>query len=281
MAFWAASAARCSPRAFADAHHRAAGVGHDRLHVREVEVDQAGLRDQVGDALDALAQHVVGVRERLLHRRALLDDLQNALVGNRDERVDLALEVVDAALRDLHALAALERERLGDDRDGQRARFARQFGDDRRRTGAGAAAHAGGDEDEVGAVEYHREIFARFFRRFAAEHSGLAPAPSPRVSPLPMWTVFDVLQLRSACTSVLTAKKSTPVSPASTMRLTALQPPPPMPTTLIVAACSGVTSLLGHRFLRKECELLRAVEDSSRSQFHMSLSQFATRARTF
>ncbi len=45
----------------ADAHHRGAGVGHDRAHVGEVEVDQAGDRDQVGDPLDALAQDVVGL----------------------------------------------------------------------------------------------------------------------------------------------------------------------------------------------------------------------------
>ena len=56
--------------------------------------------------------------------------------------------------------------------------------------------------------------------------------------------VADVTRLsvsapRSACTSELTAKKSTPLSPAAIMRLTALQPPPPTPTTLMVAACSG------------------------------------------
>ena len=49
----------------ADAHERRAGVGHDRAHVGEVEVDEAGDRDQVGDALDALAQDVVGLAEGL------------------------------------------------------------------------------------------------------------------------------------------------------------------------------------------------------------------------
>jgi hypothetical protein len=41
--------------------------------------------------------------------------------------------------------------------------------------------------------------------------------------------------IRSACASVLTAMNSTPVSPASTIRLTAFVPPPPTPTTLITA----------------------------------------------
>ena len=62
----------------ADAHQRRAGVGHDRADVGEVEVDEAGDRDQVGDALDALAQDVVGLAERLEDRRAALDDRRAA-----------------------------------------------------------------------------------------------------------------------------------------------------------------------------------------------------------
>ena len=191
IAFCAASAARCSPRAFADAHHRRARVGHDRLDVGEVEVDQARLRDQIADALDALAQHVVGIGKRFVERRLLLDDLQDALVRNRDQRIDLRFEFGDAALGDLHALLAFERERFGDDRDRQRARFARDLGDHRRRAGARAAAHARGDEDEIGTVENHREIFARVFGGFASD-VGFAPAPRPRVWLLPMCTVFSV-----------------------------------------------------------------------------------------
>jgi hypothetical protein len=37
--------------------------------------------------------------------------------------------------------------------------------------------------------------------------------------------------LRRACASVLTIQNSTPVKPASTMRFTALLPPPPTPMT--------------------------------------------------
>src|SRR5215212_9913010 len=52
-------------RAHADPEQSGAGVGHDRSDVREVEVDQARERDQVRDALDALAQDVVRHAERL------------------------------------------------------------------------------------------------------------------------------------------------------------------------------------------------------------------------
>ena len=60
----------------ADAHHGRAGVFHDRADVGEVEVDEAGDGDEVGDALDALAQRVVGDAERVEHARLLVDDLE-------------------------------------------------------------------------------------------------------------------------------------------------------------------------------------------------------------
>ena len=141
-----------------------------------------GLRDQIADAGDALAQHVVGVGERLVERRLLLDDLQDALVGNRDQRVDLRFELGDAVLGDLHALLAFERKRLGDDRDRQRAGLARELRDHRRGAGAGAAAHAGGQKDEIGAVEDHREIFARRFGRLASERRVRAGAQTARLA---------------------------------------------------------------------------------------------------
>ena len=49
-----------------------------------------------------------------------------------------------------HARPAFERERLGHDADGERARFTRELRDHGGRTGAGAAAHAGRDEHHVG-----------------------------------------------------------------------------------------------------------------------------------
>ena len=48
------------------AHQGAAHVRHDLLDVGEVEVDLARAVDQVRDALDRLAQHVVGDLEGLV-----------------------------------------------------------------------------------------------------------------------------------------------------------------------------------------------------------------------
>src|ERR1700742_1168524 len=61
----AASVAARAPAAgaHADPEQRAAGVGHDRADVGEIQVDQPRQRHQIRDALHALAQHVVGDAE--------------------------------------------------------------------------------------------------------------------------------------------------------------------------------------------------------------------------
>ena len=86
----AASAAACGAvlaAGRADAQQRRAGVLHDGAHVGEVEVDQARHGDEVGDALHALAQDVVGVLERLDHAGAALHDLEQPVVGDDDDGV--------------------------------------------------------------------------------------------------------------------------------------------------------------------------------------------------
>ena len=78
-------------------------------------------------------------------------------------------------------------------------------------------------------------ISSRWASAAAAPTSGSLPAPRPRVSSRPMSSFTSASLINSACASVLTAMNSTPLSPASIIRLTALTPPPPMPTTLITA----------------------------------------------
>mmetsp|Transcript_19257 Transcript_19257/g.32360 ORF Transcript_19257/g.32360 Transcript_19257/m.32360 type:complete len:303 (+) Transcript_19257:201-1109(+) len=67
--------------------------------------------------------------------------------------------------------------------------------------------------------------------------SGLPPAPSPRVSCAPIWMClsFGTGEVSRACESVLTIQNSTPLICDSIMRFTALEPPPPVPITLMVA----------------------------------------------
>ena len=68
-----------------------------------------------------------------------------------------------------HAALALELERLGDDADGEDAGLARRARHDRRRAGAGAAAHAGGDEGHVRAGEMVGDLVDRLLGGGAAD----------------------------------------------------------------------------------------------------------------
>ena len=108
MACSAAFCARLSPLACADRHQGRAALAHHRADVRKVQVDQAGDRDQLGDALDALAQHVVRREERLLDRGLLVDDLQQPVVRDDDQRVDALAEPLDALFGDPLAPGAFE-----------------------------------------------------------------------------------------------------------------------------------------------------------------------------
>ena len=94
---------------------------------------------------------MVGHRERVRECGFLIGDPEQILVRDDEKRIDVALQFLDAGFGKLHPALALELEWLGDDADRQDAELARDARDDRRCAGAGAAAHAGGNEHHVGA----------------------------------------------------------------------------------------------------------------------------------
>ncbi len=63
--------------------------------------------------------------------------------------------------------------------------------------------------------------------------SGSAPAPNPSVREAPSCTLLGTGLWYKACASVLHTMKSTPLTPTWVMWLTAFEPPPPTPITLI------------------------------------------------
>ena len=108
---------------------------------------------------------------------------------------------------------AFEMEGLGHDADGEDACSLRGAGDDRRRTGAGAAAHAGGDEAHMGAGQMI-EISASASSAAAAPICGCEPAPRPCVSAVPIWMRRSAALWANAWASVLATTNSTPSRPA-------------------------------------------------------------------
>ena len=157
------------PVAGGRAHHRHAHPLHDRLHVGEVEVDDPGDQDQVGDALDRLAQDVVGGDEGVEHRGLAVDDREQTLVGDGDHGVDGVAQRFETSGGLHQPLLALELEGLGDHGDGQGAQFGGQAGDHRRRAGAGAAAEPGGDKHHVGAAQRRNQCVGVLERGLPAD----------------------------------------------------------------------------------------------------------------
>jgi hypothetical protein len=96
IAFCAASMARFSPDAD-DAPIKAKPISAITVRtVGEVEIDQTGRDNEIGNSAHRLEQHVVGLVKRFQHRRGLGRDAQQALVGNDDQGIDARFQFFDA-----------------------------------------------------------------------------------------------------------------------------------------------------------------------------------------
>ena len=164
----------------ADSHVRKARVFHDGGDIGEVEVDKARVADQVADGLHRLAQDVIGDLKCVGEGDLLIGRVFQALVGNDDKAVDLAAQLLDALLGLRHTLTPLESERLRDDADSQHALLTRDLRHDGGRAGAGAAAHAGGDEHHVRVLERLADLVAALLGRLASDIGVRARALSVR-----------------------------------------------------------------------------------------------------
>ena len=149
-------------RRLARAHHGLAHLVHHRANIGEVEVDEAWLDHQVGHALDALIEHVVGHREGFGECGLFVRQPEQVLVGNDDESIHNLLKGLDTLFRLAHPLCALELEGFRDDANGQHAKLARGLRDDRGSTRSGAAAHPRGDEAHMRAGKVVDDLFQRF-----------------------------------------------------------------------------------------------------------------------
>ena len=148
----------------APAHHGLALLAHDRKNVGEIEIDQAFLDDEVADAGHARIEHLIGHREGVRKCGLLVGDPEQVLVRDDQQGVDLLQQLRDAGFGIAHAALALELEWLGDDADGENAELTRGPGDNRRSARAGAAAHAGGNEDHVCAGQLIADRIDGLFR---------------------------------------------------------------------------------------------------------------------
>ncbi len=167
-----------------DTHQRAARMRHDGLDIGEVEVDQTRRGNEIGNALNTGEQDLVRAAERVQHTDVTIRHRQQPVVRNDDERVNFITQGVDSRIRLGCPAAPFERERAGDDTDGQRAERPGDVGHHRRAAGAGTTAFPRGHEHHVGALEDLFDLLAMIFGSLAtdlrvgarAESSGELPA---------------------------------------------------------------------------------------------------------
>src|SRR5437867_4543553 len=138
--------------ALADSDHRDAAAFHDRHEVRVVEVDEAGLRDDLRHAFDRLHEDLIGHLERRVDRQAG-HELEELVVVDHDRRVAGLAELVESSLRVLHPDAAFGFERHRDDAHREGAFLLRDASDVLRGARPGPATHPRGDEHDVSAPE--------------------------------------------------------------------------------------------------------------------------------
>jgi len=165
-------------RGDSDSHESGSAVLHDRPDIREVDIDDTRLRDEIGNSLDSLSEHVVDYPERVYERRLLIDDGKQFVVRDGDEGIDPVAEIRKGLLADRAALRALEGERLGHDADRKRSELLGRLGDDRRGTGSGSAPESARHEDHVRSLEHLLDLVPILFGCLTTDfriHTGTKP----------------------------------------------------------------------------------------------------------
>ncbi len=151
------------------AHHGFPLVLHHSADIGKVEVDNAIPGDQVGHALNALPQHIVCQAEGFQHRGMLVDQLQEIVVGNNNERVHILPEFLNPCNGSIASALAFVVERQGDDSYRQGLHLPSDLSNHRDTAGAGAASHACSHEHHVGSGNRLTDMVHALQRSTAAD----------------------------------------------------------------------------------------------------------------
>ena len=129
-------------------HQRHPAPAHHIADILEVHIDVTGPADDFGNTAHRRRQHLVRMREGLVHQEIAII-LVELLIVDDQQAVYIRLELVDTVDGLGNRLIAFILERNGNHSHRQDTPLLGHLGDDRRSTRTGAAAHAGGDEDHL------------------------------------------------------------------------------------------------------------------------------------
>ena len=144
------------------AHMGEACVFHDAGDIGKVKVYKAGVLDKIRDAGNCLTENIVGYLKRVCEGDLLIGRVFQAVVGDYQQRIDLAEHFLNALIRLIHAALALKFEGLRDNADGEYSGLARNIRNCGSSTCTRAAAHTGSDEHHVGILNGLGDIIAAF-----------------------------------------------------------------------------------------------------------------------
>src|SRR5262249_45766689 len=224
-------------------HHGVTLAAHYRFHVREVTIDDAGNGDDVRNALYCLAKMSSAMRnasKKLVPRSTV--SIRRSL--------GITMTVSTAPIRSSSACSACIMRRLPSKANGfvTTATVSAPSSLASEATTGAAPEPVPPPRPDVmkilSAPSSASIILSVSSSAALRPTSGLAPAPRPFVNFAPSCNFIGACESFNACRSVLAVMNSTPSTFARIIRLTALQPPPPTPITLIFEGDSSSLKLM-------------------------------------
>ncbi len=163
-----------------------ARVLHHRSHIGKVQVDESGILDEVGNGLYRLAQHIIGDLKGVLEGDFLVGGKFEPFIGDDDQGIHLAPQLLDAGLGLLASDDGLQRKGLGHHTHGKEPCLLRDISHDGGRARAGATAHAGGDEHHIRILQSLGDLPPALLRGFAS-HIRIGAGALTARQLLPIW----------------------------------------------------------------------------------------------
>ena len=121
-------------------------------------------------------QHLVGLHKGLFEAHVARQNLEQTLVGHHDVRVGALGQPLQPLTRQGHLARALKAKGRGDDGHREGAKLHGCSRHHRGRAGAGATAHASGDEHHLSALERLFDLLVRLLGSLLAQRGVAARA---------------------------------------------------------------------------------------------------------
>ena len=148
----------------ADTHMGKAGILHDAGDISKVEVDKAGIFDQVRYAGYCLLQNIVRNFKCIGECDFLIGRAFEPVIRDNEKGVNLGEEFLNSLICLVHPALAFELERFRHDADCQAAHLMGNLGNRRACTGSGAATHTGRNKHHICIFKRSRNAVSALFR---------------------------------------------------------------------------------------------------------------------